>query len=149
MKSNRHNKIIELINKYAITTQDELLDYLKAEGFDVTQSTVSRDIKKLRLTKALDNNGNYRYQSHQSNSNNTKSNYDTLIDSSVISVQYAMNMVVIKTYAGMAQAVCAALDSMQSDSVIGTIAGDDTIFVVCQNEEAAKSYTEQFSDLIS
>jgi len=144
MKSNRHTKIVELINKFAITTQEELLEYLKADGFDVTQSTVSRDIKKLRLTKALDQNGKYRYQSPQSNIANTKNNFTALIDSSVISVDYAMNMVVVKTYAGMAQAVCAAFDSMQYEYVVGTIAGDDTIFIVCKNEEFAKKYSREF-----
>lgn len=149
MKSNRHTKIVELINKFPITTQDELMLYLKSEGFDVTQSTVSRDIKKLRLTKALDHNGTYRYQAPQHSTNNVKTNYDALIDSSVISVDYAMNMVVVKTYAGMAQAVCAAFDSMQYESVMGTIAGDDTIFIVCKNEECAKMYTNKLSGYIS
>lgn len=144
MKSNRHAKIVELINKFVITTQEELLEYLKADGFDVTQSTVSRDIKKLRLTKSLDQSGKYRYQSPQSNAANTKTNFATLIDSSVISVDYAMNMVVVKTYAGMAQAVCAAFDSMQYEYVVGTIAGDDTIFIVCKNEDFAKKYSREF-----
>lgn len=144
MKSNRHAKIVELINKFVITTQEELLEYLKADGFDVTQSTVSRDIKKLRLTKSLDQSGKYRYQSPQLNAANTKTNFATLIDSSVISVDYAMNMVVVKTYAGMAQAVCAAFDSMQYEYVVGTIAGDDTIFIVCKNEDFAKKYSREF-----
>ena len=144
MKSNRHAKIVELINKFVITTQEELLEYLKADGFDVTQSTVSRDIKKLRLTKSLDQSGKYRYQPPQLNSANTKTNFATLIDSSVISVDYAMNMVVVKTYAGMAQAVCAAFDSMQYEYVVGTIAGDDTIFIVCKNEDFAKKYSREF-----
>ena len=144
MKSNRHTKIVELINKYPITTQDELLEYLKSEGFDVTQSTVSRDIKKLRLSKSLDPNGKYRYQAPSSNQITSKNGFLSLIDSSVISVEYAMNMVVVKTYAGMAQAVCAAFDSMQYESIVGTIAGDDTIFIVCKNEEAARAYTQEF-----
>ncbi len=149
MKSNRHTKIVELINKYPITTQDELLEYLKSEGFDVTQSTVSRDIKKLRLSKSLDPNGKYRYQAPSSNQITSKNGFLSLIDSSVISVEYAMNMVVVKTYAGMAQAVCAAFDSMDYDYVVGTIAGDDTIFIVCKNEESAKAYTKEFLSFVS
>lgn len=149
MKSNRHTKIVELINKYPITTQDELLEYLKSEGFDVTQSTVSRDIKKLRLSKSLDPNGKYRYQAPSSNQITSKNGFLSLIDSSVISVEYAMNMVVVKTYAGMAQAVCAAFDSMDYDYVVGTIAGDDTIFIVCKNEESAKAYTNEFLSFVS
>lgn len=144
MKSNRHTKIVELIGKFAITTQDELLEYLRKEGFDVTQSTVSRDIKKLRLTKSLDSNGRYRYQAPAVASGSVKNGFLNLVDTSVVSVDYAVNMVVIKTYAGMAQAVCAALDSMQYDSVVGTIAGDDTIFIVCKSEDYARAYTQEF-----
>ena len=143
MKSNRHTKIVELIGRFAITTQDELLEHLRAEGFDVTQSTVSRDIKKLRLTKSLDQNGRYRYQAPAVTSGSAKNGFLNLVDTSVVSVDYAVNMVVIKTYAGMAQAVCAALDSMQYDSVVGTIAGDDTIFIVCKSEEYARNYTQE------
>lgn len=141
MKSNRQTKIIELINRFPITTQEELSDHLKNEGFDVTQSTVSRDIKKLRLTKTLDSNGKYRYQLPQQNVSNTQNGFLNLVDTSVVSVEYAMNIVVVKTYAGMAQAVCAAFDSMNYESVVGTIAGDDTIFIVCKSEENARNYT--------
>lgn len=144
MKSNRHTKIVELINKFPITTQEELLEYLKHEGFDVTQSTVSRDIKKLRLTKALDQNGKYRYQVPSQKITSAKNGFLSVVDTSVVSVEYAMNMVVVKTYAGMAQAVCAAFDSMEYDSIVGTIAGDDTIFIVCKTEESAKAYTQEF-----
>ncbi len=144
MKSNRHIKIVELINRFPITTQEELLEHLKTEGFDVTQSTVSRDIKKLRLTKALDLNGKYRYQAPQQQDTGSKSGFLNLIDTSVISVESAVNIVVVKTYAGMAQAVCAAFDSMQYESIVGTIAGDDTIFIVCKNEESARAYTQEF-----
>ncbi len=144
MKSNRHQIIVELINKYPITTQDELLEHLKKEGFDVTQSTVSRDIKKLRLTKALDSDGKYRYQAPAMKANVAKNGFLSLVDTSVVSVEYAMNIVVVKTYAGMAQAVCAAFDSMDYESVVGTIAGDDTIFIVCKNEESARNYTREF-----
>ncbi|MBR2714705.1 MAG: arginine repressor [Ruminococcus sp.] len=144
MKSNRHSKIIELINRFPITTQEALLEHLKTEGFDVTQSTVSRDIKKLRLSKSLDQNGNYRYQAPQKQELGTKNGFATLVNSSVISVDYAMNMVVVKTYAGMAQAVCAAFDSIETESVVGTLAGDDTIFIVCKNEESARYYKEDF-----
>ena len=144
MKANRHTKIVELINRFPITTQEELLEYLKEEGFDVTQSTVSRDIKKLRLTKALDQNGKYRYQAPSQKVNTSKNGFFSLVDTSVTSVDYAMNMVVVKTYAGMAHAVCAAFDSMEFDSIVGTIAGDDTIFIVCKTEESAKAYTQEF-----
>ncbi len=144
MKSNRHTKIVELINRFPITTQEELLDYLRKDGFDVTQSTVSRDIKQLRLSKSLDSNGRYRYTAPVASQKNARNTFLGLVDSSVVSVEYAMNIVVIKTYAGMAGAVCAAFDSMNYPSIIGTIAGDDTIFIVCKNEDSAKNYTHEF-----
>lgn len=148
MKSNRHTIILELINKYPINTQEELLDYLKAEGFEVTQSTVSRDIKKLGLIKSLDSNGRYRYQAPQSKTVSVHNGFLNLASTSVISVDYALNMVVVKTYSGMAQAVCAGFDSMDYDSILGTIAGDDTIFIVCRTEETARAYAQEFTRYI-
>lgn len=145
MKTTRHNKILELINKYPITTQEELIDYLRADGYDVTQSTVSRDIKQLRLTKTLLPDGKYRYQASPSSEKGAKNNFHTIFSSSVISVETAMNIVVVKTYSGMAQAACAALDMMSFDVIVGTLAGDDTIMVVCKDIEAAQKCTEDFN----
>ena len=144
MKSTRHNKILELINKYPITTQEELIDYLRADGYDVTQSTVSRDIKQLRLTKTLLPDGKYRYQASPSSEKGAKNNFHTLFSSSVISIEQAMNIVVVKTFSGMAQAACAALDMMSFDTIVGTIAGDDTIMVICKDPEQATTCTEEF-----
>lgn len=148
MKSTRHNKILELINKYPITTQEELIEYLRADGYDVTQSTVSRDIKQLRLTKTLLPDGKYRYQASQSSDKGAKNNFKTIFSSSVISVERAINIVVIKTFSGMAQAACAALDMMSFDSIVGTIAGDDTIVVVCRDEENATRCVENFNNYL-
>ncbi len=145
MKTTRHNKILELINKYPITTQEELIDYLRADGYDVTQSTVSRDIKQLRLTKTLLPDGKYRYQASPSSEKGAKNNFHTIFSSSVISVETAMNIVVVKTFSGMAQAACAALDMMSFDVIVGTLAGDDTIMVVCKDIEAAQKCTEDFN----
>ncbi|WP_316607407.1 arginine repressor [uncultured Ruminococcus sp.] len=145
MKTTRHNKILELINKYPITTQEELIDYLRADGYDVTQSTVSRDIKQLRLTKTLLADGKYRYQASPSAEKGAKNNFHTIFSSSVISVETAMNIVVVKTFSGMAQAACAALDMMSFDVIVGTLAGDDTIMVVCKDIEAAQKCTEDFN----
>ena len=141
MKTTRHNKILELINKYPITTQEELIDYLRADGYDVTQSTVSRDIKQLRLLA----DGKYRYQASPSAEKGAKNNFHTIFSSSVISVETAMNIVVVKTFSGMAQAACAALDMMSFDVIVGTLAGDDTIMVVCKDIEAAQKCTEDFN----
>lgn len=139
MKSSRHSKILEIINEYPIETQDELLSRLKTEGYKVTQATISRDIKDLRLVKTLGSDGKYRYTEAQSSSSDIRSNFEQLFVSSVISMDLAQNIVVIKTLSGMANAVCAALDSTGNSAIVGTIAGDDTIFVACRTNEHARS----------
>ncbi|MBQ3265789.1 MAG: arginine repressor [Ruminococcus sp.] len=149
MKTTRHNKILELINKYPITTQEELIDYLRKEGYDVTQSTVSRDIKQLRLTKTLLPDGKYRYQASPSSEKGAKNNFAAIFSSSVISVESAMNIVVIRTFSGMAQAACAALDMMSFDSIVGTLAGEDTIMVVCKDPQLAAACVEEFKTYLS
>ncbi|MBQ9514692.1 MAG: arginine repressor [Ruminococcus sp.] len=138
MKTNRHTKILELINKYPITTQEELIDYLRSDGYDVTQSTVSRDIKQLRLTKILLPDGSYRYQASPNSEKGAKNNFNTIFSSSVVSIEVAMNIIVVKTFSGMAQAACAALDMMAFDQVVGTLAGEDTIMIVCSDTDKAK-----------
>lgn len=144
MKTNRHTKILELINKYPITTQEELIEHLRNDGYDVTQSTISRDIKQLRLTKTLLPDGKYRYQASPSSEKGAKNNFNTIFSSSVISVESAMNIVVVKTFSGMAQAACAAIDMMTFEPIVGTLAGDDTIMIICKNEESAKSCADDF-----
>ena len=149
MKTTRHNKILELINKYPITTQEELIEYLRSDGYDVTQSTVSRDIKQLRLTKTLLPDGKYRYQASPSSEKGAKNNFKTIFSSSVISTETAMNIVVIKTFSGMAQAACAALDMMSFDEIVGTLAGEDTIIVVCKDVDHAVSCDAEFKTYLS
>ena len=139
MKSSRHSKILEIISEYPIETQDELLSLLKTEGYKVTQATISRDIKDLRLVKTLGSDGKYRYTEAQASSSDIRSNFDQLFLSSVVSMDLAQNIVVIKTLSGMANAVCAALDSTGNSAIVGTIAGDDTIFVACRTDEHARS----------
>ena len=139
MKSKRHAKILEIISKNDIETQEELLKYLRSSGFDVTQATVSRDIKELRLLKTMTHDGRYKYTVGVSNIVDIKNNFQSLFGNSVTSVDYAGNLVVIKTSTGMAQAVCVGFDTMKFDSILGSIAGDDTIFVACRSNEAAQS----------
>ena len=148
MKTNRHTKILEIIGKYPITTQDELIEYLKNDGYNVTQSTISRDIKQLRLTKSLSSDGRYRYMVPSSDKKGIQSNFKQLFSSSVISAVNALNIVVVKTYSGMAQAVCAGIDSMEYSHIVGTLAGEDTFIVICKDEESAKEYAEEFSKYI-
>ncbi len=138
MKGNRHSKILELIKLYPITTQEELLLKLRAEGYVVTQSTVSRDIKTLRLQKTHSNEGSYRYCAPQGTVPDMKNGFEGILTNSITSVATAQNIVVVKTYAGMAGAACAAIDSMELSSVVGSLAGDDTIFIACKDNESAK-----------
>lgn len=147
MKSSRHSKILEIINEYPIETQDELLSRLKTEGYKVTQATISRDIKDLRLVKTLGSDGKYRYSEAQASSSEIRSNFDQLFLSSVVSMDLAQNIVVIKTLSGMANAVCAALDSTGNSAIVGTIAGDDTIFVACRTDEHARSLVSTLKQL--
>lgn len=139
MKTRRHAVILEIINDTPVETQEELLNKLKENGFNVTQATVSRDIKELRLLKSLSPDGKYRYTSIKRSASDIQGNIQNFFNSSVINVKSAQNMVVIKTTAGMANALCASIDGMDLEGIIGTIAGDDTIFIVCSdNEQASK-----------
>lgn len=137
MKTGRQQKILELIKDKIIDTQEELLRLLRECGYDVTQATVSRDIKELRLVKTLDSGGRYRYTSQQHDPSDLSSRFKTIFNESVVSVDSAQNIVCVKCYNGMAQAVCTALDNVQFEGVIGTLAGEDTIFLLCRNEENA------------
>lgn len=148
MKSRRHAKILEIIGEHPVETQDELLTRLKYEGYKATQATISRDIKDLRLVKTLGSDGKYRYMSASKSSTDIRSNFSTLFSSSVVSIAFAQNIVVIKTLSGMAQAVCAALDSIDYTAVVGTIAGDDTIFIACRSTELAVNLTDDLKKLI-
>ena len=113
MKGNRHAKIIELIQKNHIETQEELAEYLNQEGFKVTQATVSRDIRDLKLTKVPDKNGKQRYAVHQNEENSMGEKYIRVLRDGFLSMDMAQNILVIKTVSGMAMAVCAAIDAMR------------------------------------
>ena len=139
MKSSRHAKILEIINRQPIETQDELLEALSREGCKVTQATISRDIKDLRLVKTLGSDGRYRYTASQDNTVDIRSSFSHLLITSVLSIDRAQNIVVVKTLGGMANALCAALDSMANHAIVGTLAGDDTIFIACrENDDASQ-----------
>ena len=148
MKTGRHARILDIIAEHPIETQDELLTRLRQEGFKATQATISRDIKDLRLVKTLGSDGKYRYVCASRNSTDMRSNFSALFSTSVSSIDCAQNLVVIKTLSGMAQAVCASLDSLDYQAVVGTIAGDDTIFIACRTSELAASLTDDLKKLI-
>ena len=136
MKKNRLAKILELINEFDIETQEEMQTYLLDCGIDVTQATVSRDIKELKLVKATTESGKSKYILSQQN-NEKQHMFNSIFTSSVISVDYALNTVVIKCGVGMAMAACASFDSMGFSDILGTIAGDDTIFAIMRSEASA------------
>ena len=142
MKKRRKAKILEIINNFEIETQEELQSKLRDAGFEVTQATISRDIHELRLVKEQSESGRYIYSAGKKNYNdNMAGRFISIFSESIISVDYALNTVCVKCFSGTANAACAAIDSMQWSGVVGTIAGDDTIFVLCKTEEFAKNFT--------
>ena len=139
MKYQRHIKILELVQTESIETQEQLLDRLCANGYSVTQATVSRDIKELRLYKRLDKNGRSRYDVEATTTDSVvqPERYQGILRDGIRSIDIAGHLIVIKCYTGMAQAVCAAIDTMSFDGVVGSLAGDDTIFLAMRTNEKA------------
>lgn len=148
MKVKRHSKIIELIKDNDIETQEELADKLKEMGFDVTQATISRDIRELKLTKMSSSSGKQKYTVLGSDENTSNEKLERIFKDGVISIDYAQNIIVIKTLNGMAMAVAAALDSMNNSEIMGSIAGDDTIFCVVKSEQKALRLIERLKSVI-
>ena len=127
MKTNRQSKIIEIIQKNEVETQDELSALLEKEGFRVTQATVSRDIRELKLTKIPTAGGRQKYAVITDAPENLSQKYERVLREGFLSMDMAQNILVIKTVSGMASAVCAAIDAMKMREIVGSIAGDDTI----------------------
>lgn len=149
MKKNRHEAILALIEKEDIGTQEELMQKLNDLGFKVTQATVSRDIKSLKLIKTPVRSGQYKYSYVHRESEDYSTKYYSILSHSVTNVDYAGNMAVVKCFSGMAQAACAALDNLDIKNIVGTLAGDDTIFVLCKDENSAGELIEYLRDIIS
>ena len=135
MKSNRQVKILELIRENEIETQEELSEYLKQEGFKVTQATVSRDIRALKLTKVALKGGRQKYAVLPEETEDMAAKYVRVLKDGFVSMDMAQNILVVKTVSGMAMAVAAALDAMQCRDIVGSIAGDDTIMCVVRTAE--------------
>ncbi len=135
MKVNRHAKIVELVNKHNIETQEELADRLREEGFQITQATVSRDIRDLKLTKVPTDEGRQKYVVLKATENALREKYIRIMKDGFISMDMAMNILVIKTVSGMAMAVGAAIDEMNWHEVVGCIAGDDTVMCAIRTVE--------------
>lgn len=148
MKVNRHAKIIELINEYRIETQEELAAYLNRAGFQVTQATVSRDIRDLKLTKVPAEDGGQRYALHQNGQQGMNEKYIRVLRDGYLSMDKAQNILVIKTVAGMASAVCAAIDAMEWNEVVGSIAGEDTIMCAIRSVEDMVEVMEKIRKIV-
>lgn len=149
MKSSRQEKILEIISSRDVETQSQLIDELQACGVKSTQATLSRDIKELRLVKELTSAGQYRYVAA---SREELTDFDLrlkkIFRESVTSYATAQNILVIKTLPGLAPAACAALDGMQIDGLVGTLAGDDTAFIAMKNIEAAEDFEREIEKLL-
>ena len=143
MKANRQKKILEIVNQFTIMTQDDLISRLAQEGYDVTQATISRDIRELQLTKVLNGKGTYRYVAPKKEELAGGMKITAALVESIISVEYAHNIVVIKTYPGLANAVASSIDNISVPEILGCVAGDDTIFVAARTEAAAKHFSER------
>ena len=138
MKPNRQAKILQLIETKRIETQEQLLQELEACGFATTQATISRDIKELRVVKELGNDGVYRYAvSAKKAENSSSARLNSIFRQCVTSCDHAQNIVVLKTMPGMASAACSAIDNMDFDMIIGTLAGDDTAFLLLKDSSSA------------
>lgn len=156
MKSLRHEKILEIISKNDVETQEELTEFLKKEGFAVTQATVSRDIKALRLikvalhgTKGSENRYKYSINTSRDEADSLLgAKFKSILGQAIISIDCAGNLVVIKTYAGMAQGSAAALDSMNIPDILGTIAGDDTVLIIVRTNDEAIDFVNKIESLI-
>jgi transcriptional regulator of arginine metabolism len=140
MKKDRLQKILEIIDIYRIETQDELIARLHDCGYEVTQATVSRDIKRLHLIKIQTDDGHSKYSLPRVNKFDTNEKYRNILHQTISAVHCANNLVVVRTYSGMANAAGAAIDAMQSELLLGSIAGDDTIFIVAVSNQAASQF---------
>ena len=149
MKQNRHQKIAELVSRYAIETQEELAEKLKEAGFSVTQATISRDIRQMNLSKLPAGNGRQKYvilkQEHELLADNK---YIRVLRDGFVSMDMAQNILVMRTVSGMAMAVAAALDAIHFSEVVGCIAGDDTIMIAVRSVDDTKILMEKIRELI-
>lgn len=148
MKRQRHRMILEIIENQAIETQEALSEALRKYGFDVTQATVSRDIKELRLFKVMGDDGVYRYAVAERSEQGLTERLRRVFAETVQSVDYACNQIVIKTLPGGAHAAAEMVDTMRWKEVVGTLAGDNTILVILRTMEDAPEVVERFKGMM-
>ena len=148
MKNSRHKKILEIIRSQNVETQEELMQKLCESGYSVTQATVSRDINTLRLVKIPDGSGGYKYSETGLKSSANTLKYFAMFTENVTSVSRGQNIVCLKCLTGMAQAVCASFDSINKENIVGTIAGEDTIFILCKTDKDAEALTDEMQKMM-
>ena len=148
MKKNRHEKMLELISRYEIETQDELIERLRENGYDVTQATVSRDIRELKIAKMTTGKGTYRYVLPKQVEHGTGIKFSAALIDSITSVEAAQNLVVIKTFPGLASAVAGGIDRMGLSQILGCVAGDDTLLIVTHTAQEAAIVAARLKDLL-
>ena len=150
MKTQRQAKIMEIISTKDIETQEQLLEELQNAGFYSTQATISRDIKELRVVKELTSLGTYRYTtSVREGAGTFSARLNTIFRECITNYDYAQNMVIIKTMPGLASAAASAVDAMNMSVVVGTLAGDDTVFLVMRDSNAAAAFCGEIKNLLS
>lgn len=147
-KMKRHLKIREIITDNDIETQDELVNQLKAANFDVTQATISRDIKELHLVKIPSKSGRYKYSTPTTQRFNSIDKLKRSIMEAFVSIDHAHHFVVLKTLPGNAQAIGALIDDLDWDGILGTICGDDTCLIICRTEENAVEIENRFLNML-
>lgn len=148
MKTKRQTKMLELIKKHDIETQEELSDYLQKEGYQVTQATVSRDIRELKLTKVAMSNGRQKYAALTEANEDLSEKYTRVFRDAFVSMDMAQNILVIKTVSGMAMAVAAAIDAMHLHEIVGCIAGDDTIMCAVRSVDDTVAVMSRLRKLV-
>ena len=148
MKSERHAMILNLIETTNVETQEELADMLKQRGICVTQATVSRDIKELRLIKVLAENGGYKNATVDKAEAGMKERFVRIFGDSVVGINTSANLVIVKTLSGSANAAAEAVDSMHWNDIVGTMAGDNTIFIAARDEKAVPDIVKRLSAMI-
>ena len=149
MKNARQQKILELIEKYDIDTQETLIAKLEEVGFATTQTTISRDIKQLKLVKGMTSKGTYKYIVPEVKGGSGAPILNSALTESVTKIEAAENIVVIKTLSGMANALAVCVDSLNNDSIVGSVAGDDTILIIVKTSELAKRLETELKVIFS
>ena len=149
MKKNRHDKIIELIARHEVETQEQLASLLKDEGYDVTQATVSRDIRQMKLSKQVTEDGRQKYVYSTADSEAMQDKYVSVLKAGFVKMDVAQNLLVIKTVSGMAMARAAAIDAIDMPEIVGCIAGDDTIMIAIKSNEEALEVMAKFKEMLS